>query len=276
MPLRKLSKLEKFRKASLKKSISYRIAAREKIKRAAKKNSDKDLVQQWRALKKLGVYDTKENPALSRLTKSRRSEIARKFRQVQGLQSYYEGEAYIPLRKHVTKKPIFTEDATGRVVQKGMRVTERYDLDTDHFQLAKGKAKQKLADSLQTKKGLLAAKSPDEKLTIDKNGNVKIIKRRDGGATIFGRLPISGPVDMLKFIDDVKAGRVRLKKNERIQLLNNGTRQKGNAYDQSSLHLLAERLERYATGGLRRLIGKKGASSFDDWASESGLVKITV
>jgi len=275
--LRKLPKLEKIRKATLKKSLDYRRAAKAKIKQTAKKKADKDLVERWRVLKKLGVYDTKENPALSKLTKSRRADISRKFNQVQSIASYQEGEAYAPLHKHTFKKPIYKIDAMGRAIQTGTKEYERYDLDTDHFQLVRGKTKEKLPDSMKTAKGLLAAKMPDEKLRIDKDGKVVITKRKDVGATVFSRLPISGPVEFLQFIDDAKAGRIKLGANEGIQLLNNGERLKKNVYHgQGGLMRLVARLERYLSGGLMRRVGKGRTSSFDDWASESGLVKVMV
>lgn len=270
VPKRKISRLEKIRKANLSRAIKYRQAAKLTKKKAAQKRADKQLVEQWRALKKLGVYDSKESPAISRLTKTRRESIKKKFNDVQNLARYEGGEAYRPLHFHSYTKPVVKLDRMGRVVKRGTRKIERYELDTDHFQIVKGKPKQKLSDSIKTQKGLLAAKGANEKIKIQKDGTVNIVQNLNAAKTEFSRVPVSGPVEILQLMDDIRAGRLKLNKGEGLQIVSNGIRDK-TIYTGKTLHLLLALLERYAGGGLTPAHGGRG--KFDNWASNSDIVK---
>jgi len=260
MASRILAKLRAARNATARKALKYRIAAKQKQKRYAKKQQDAELIREWRALKKVGLYSSKDNPALKNLTESRRKDIKKKFQSLQSLSSYEQGEAYEPLHLQTLKS-------------KSGKEYKRYDLDTDHFQLLKGKPTETIPDSLKTSKGILAAKNSNQKLRIDKKGNLEIVEKYPEGSTSFGRIPLSGPIDFIKFIDDAKNGRIKLKSNEAIQLLNNGHKIKGDLYvRQDGMMRLVARLERYISGGLFRPRG--GQSNFDDWASKSGLLKV--
>lgn len=268
----KLAKLQSARKATLKKALKYKIARKEKLKRAAQKESDKELVEQWRALRRVGVYDTKEAPALSRLTKSRRSEIKRKFNQVQELAHYEQGEAYRPFHKEKFKKDIYREDSFGRYHKIGERHYSRYELDKDHFQLVKGKAKEKIPESVRGKKGILAGKSSTQKIKINKSGGVEIVETKGAAKTIFTKEPLSGPLDFIRLIDDIKNGRLKLRANEALQLKSNGKRKP--YFGRNSLMNLVRILERYMSPGvLIRQHGGKG--NFDDWANNAEIYKVT-
>jgi hypothetical protein len=262
---RKISRLEKIRKANLNKAIKYRIAAKAKKKASAQRAIDSELVQKWRALRKIGAYSTKENPALSRLTKYRREEIKRKFERVQDLTQYEDGESYQPFHKHTYKKTTTKFNQYGQVVKKSVKEHQRYELDTDHFQMVKGKAKQTPSGSIKTNKGLLVAKSPNEKIKITKDGTVKIEETKNKAKTIFTRIPLSGALDFIKLMDDIENGRLKFKKNEGLKLENNG-RPNGLYYGKNVMNLV-RLMKRYMGGALMRHNGGKG--NFDDWADNS-------
>ncbi len=272
MPKRKLSNYQKFRKATLKQFL------RDKARTRAdkKKNADRDLVSQWRALRKAGAYNTEESPSLSRLTKYRRREIQRKFSEVQELSRYEKGEAYRPFhkREYETTRTI-RDPKTKKILKTQTRINERYELDTDHFQLVKGKAKQKPGDSIKVDKGYLVAKSPNEKITITKDGKIKVTEKIAGVKTEFTREPLSGPLEFIQLLEDIKGGRIKFKKNEGLVLLSNGKREKP-YYGTAGLNALAKRLEYYLAGGLVHALGKGGgAGNFDDWANSSLIYKVT-
>ncbi|MGC8541027.1 MAG: hypothetical protein ACP5QA_10410 [Phycisphaerae bacterium] len=264
----KLTKLLAARKATARKAIQYRL---KKIERQ-KKEKDRDLLEKWRALRSVGVYQTKDIPSLSKLTKARRAEIKKKFDATQNLARYENGEAYRPFHLQEYTKKIYKRDSLGRDRQIGIRRYNKYELDKDHFQVVKGKTKEKIPESISTKTGFLAAKGPNEKIRITKAGHIEITQSQSGARTIFTREPLSGPIDFIRLIDDIKNGRIKLHKGEALQLRSNGM--KKTAYGPNSLKQLTALLERYMTPGvLIRHHG--GAGNFDDWANEAEIFKIT-
>jgi hypothetical protein len=234
--------------------------------RANNKNIDRDLLGQWRLLRKIGVYKTDATPTLGGLTKSRRTTIKRKFMDLQSLGRYEDGEVYRPAHKHEYQKRYAKFDDMGRVTKITIRKYERYEIDTDHFQVLNKKPKKIPGGSLKTSTGFIAPKSANEKLRITKDGKVETVETRAGVLTRFTREPLSGPQDFIRLIDDVKSGRLTFKNNEGLALWNNGQRQI--YYGQSAIQKMIQRLARYmAPGGLTRSHGGKG--KFDDWSSNS-------
>jgi len=242
------------------------LAAASKKKKAA----DRELVLKWRALRKVGAYDTKELPATKRLTKSRRAEITRKFRDVQNLGTYQEGEVYRPFHREVRKTSIFKIDEMGRQRYVGQRKSERYVIDPDHFQVFKKHKVAAPGDALKTSKGFIAPKLPNEKLRVTKSGKVETTEVKGGALTKFTREPLSGPTEFLRLLNDILAGRMKFKKNEGLALWNNGFREAH--YGQSAVEQLARRMQRYAAGDIWR--GRGGRGSFDDWANSSEIAFI--
>ncbi len=271
MAKRNLTKLNLSRKRADIKQAAYEKAAREKKQKRQAIERDKDLVERWRALRSIGAYDTKENPALDKLTKSRRAAIQKKFEQVQNLNKYEDGEAFRPFHKVEKIKPVVIRDELGRTKKKYYRKSEAYKLDADHFQLLRSKTKAKIPNSIKTAKGKLIAKAPDEKIRISKSGKVETVKTTPGAKTVFTRLPLEGPLDFLTLMEDIKLGRLKLRKNERLELSSNG--RKPTFYGQKDLKFLLEKLERYSTPGiLIRADGSKG--NFDDWANNASITKV--
>lgn len=235
-----------------------------------KKAADRDLLQQWRALRRSGVYDTKEKPSLKGLTKTRRSAVKKKFSELQGLGTYQNGVVYRPLHKEIEQKPVYKIDDMGRQRFVRTQKTERYVMDKEHFQVFKRKPKAVPGDSLKTPKGFIAPKLPNEKLRITKDGKVQTVETRKRARTEFTREPLSGPTEFLTLIDDVESGRLKFNKDTGLALWNNGYRQA--YYGQSAVNSLIRRLKRYAAGDIHH--GKGGLGSFDDWSSNSEIALI--
>lgn len=249
--------------------------AKRKITRAQKlaqanKARDRDLLQQWRALRKAGVYDTKEKPTLKGLTKSRREKVRAKFNELQGLGTYQHGVIYRPLHKETQERPVYKIDEFGRQRFVRTQKTERYVMDTDHFQVFKRKPKAIPGDSLKTPKGMIAPKMPNEKLRITKEGKVQTVEKKARAVTEFTREPLSGPTEFLALINDVESGALKFTNKSGLALWNNGYREAH--YGQSAVMRLIGRLKRYAAGDIWH--GKGGRGSFDDWSSNSEIAFI--
>lgn len=236
----------------------------------AAKTRDRDLLQQWRALRRIGVYDTKEKASLKGLTPTRRKTIRSKFDELQGLGTYQNGVIYRPLHKQTEEKPVYKIDELGRQRFVRTQKTERYVMDTEHFQVFKRKPKAVPGDSLKTPKGMIAPKSPQEKLRITKDGKVQTVEKKARAVTEFTREPMSGPTDFLALISDVESGALKFNNKTGLALWNNGYREAH--YGQSAVNALIRRLKRYASGDIWH--GKGGRGSFDDWSSNSEIALI--
>jgi hypothetical protein len=249
--------------------------AKKRVSRAnksaqAKKASERDLLQQWRALRQTGVYNTKEKPTLKGLTPSRRKTVKAKFNELQGLGTYQNGVIYRPLHKETHERPVYKIDDMGRQRFVRTQKTEQYVMDKDHFQVFKRKPKAVPGDSLKTPLGMIAPKDPNEILRITKDGKVQSIEKKAGAVTQFTREPLSGPVEFLALINDVESGAIKFTNKEGLALWNNGYRQA--YYGQSAVSAMIRRLKRYASGDIQR--GKGGRGSFDDWSSNSEIAFI--
>lgn len=263
VPKKKLSAFQKFRKATIRQHVRDQLRIKEQKKRATKRAADNDLVEKWRALRRAGVYDSKDRPAKKYLTKSRRAEINRKFNKVQNLGKYENGNVLRPLHRaeYEIKKPVF--DEYGRIKEIKTRTKVKYELDKTHFQVLKKKAKKAPAGSLKTPEGLIVPKSPDQKVRINKDGKVEITEKKGAAKTQFTQEPLSGPAEFIALMEDIRTGRLKFGKKEGLALWSNGVRK---SYYGADVMNLAKRLERY--------LAKKGVRNFDDWSSNSEIAHI--
>lgn len=265
-----LTKLSASRKRSEIKAARYRKLATTIKKQSETRAKDKDLVAQWRALKSIGAYETKESPALKRLTKSRRESIRKKFNDVQSLAKYDNGEAYRPFHKVKKLKNVVIRNDLGQTKRKYVRESSSYKLDRDHFQLLRSKKKADIPNSLKTAKGKLIAKAANEKISITKNGAIRRTQITENAKTEFTRIPLSGPIDFINLVEDIRSGKLELKKGEALSLSSNG--QRPQLYYAGTLARLTEKLEFYMRPGA--LIRKGGSpGDFDDWANNAEIVK---
>lgn len=232
--------------------------------------ADKDLASQWRLLRKIGVYQTKDTPAISRLTKSRRAAIRQKFSELQSLGRYEAGEVYRPAHKHEFEKTYTKFDRLGRIEKISKRKLSRYEIDTDHFQVLNKKPKKVPTGALKTSKGFITPKGAGEKVRLTKDGKVQTVEIKDKARTEFTREPLSGPTDFLTLIDDIQSGRLKFKDNEGLALWSNGVRSV--YYGQSAVSKMIKRLSRYSQGDIYR--GRGGLGNFDDWSSNSEIAHV--
>lgn len=230
------------------------------------KTRDRDLLGQWRLLRKIGVYQTDAKPTLGGLNKNRRATITRKFNELQSLGHYEEGEVYRPAHKHEFQRTYAKFDEQGRLTKKTTRKMERYEIDTDHFAVLNKKPKKIPGGALKTTRGFIAPKSADEKISVTKDGKVETLHVKGAALTRFTREPLSGPTEFIRLIDDIKTGRLKFAKDEGLALWSNGKRSL--YYGQSAIERMIQRLARYMQPqGMRR--GHGGFGKFDDWSSNS-------
>lgn len=163
------------------------------------KESKKELTAQWRFLKKVGAYNTKETAAEMRLTKYRVKEITRRFREIQ--------DEMAEVKHGRTVRPIFMRE---KKTKRGKSII--FDL-LPQFKFIRTKKKTPIKKgALQTKKGVIVRKSnKDAKIGIDKKGNIieyvgntRRIKRHYTGK------------QLLDLLDKIEAGKYKWKKNEII------------------------------------------------------------
>ena len=267
-----LTKLETARKRAEEKAARYRATGKQKQKQRIARETEKDLVAKWRALRSLGVYSTKETPAAERLTKSRRAAINQKFAQVENLAHYENGEVFRPLHKVTKPKSVVIRNPLGQTVKKYQRESVSYKLDKDHFQFLRTKTKAKIPNAIKTAKGELIAKGANEKIVITKKGKVKTVQTAGAAKTVFSREPLEGPFEFLLLAEDIKAGRIKLRKGEWLALYSNGKKKAKLTINRDTVGLLAALLDRYAQSGyLRRADGTPG--DFDDWANHAYIIK---
>lgn len=256
-----LSPSQRWRKATLKSFLRDKAAVKRRAKKAAQSAADKELVAQWRALRSIGAYTSKETPAVSRLTRSRRLAIRQAFYKTQDLTQYENGQVYRPLQKQTVEivKYVTTENGT-RVIRSKR---EKYALDRTHFTLLRKPPAQAPGNTLKTKKGLIV---PHSTGTVVRNfkGKLRETSRSNGEITRFTREPISGLADILKLRDEILAGKIKLKPNEGLRLHNFGHK-RGRGYLNDDLDSLADLITRY----------QNTMDIFTYWADTSEIVHYT-
>lgn len=174
--------------------------ALEKMRRDAEKQRNKDLKLQWQFLRKIGAYNTKETAAEMRLTNSRIKAIRKKMREINSLKKLVKGKTIRP----VQLVSYVTPSGKSRL---------KYDVN-NHFQFIRTKKKTKLESGVRkTKKGVIVEKSFFGKVSINNKG--EIIERV--GRVKRKRTRYKGN-DLLKFVDDIQRGKIKLNKNEWIML----------------------------------------------------------
>jgi hypothetical protein len=266
MARKRLTGTQKFRKAT----VAAHRADQKKIAAEKLAKENRDALEKWRALRRLGVYETKAAPSLKRINKKRRAEINKKFEKVQSLGSYEQGEVYRPLHKHDYQRAVVKRDAMGRVIKTDFRKYSRYDLDKAHFQNVKGEAKKLPGGSLRTEEGFIAPKQPNEKIRITKDGKVQTVETKGGAITRFTREPLSGPLEFITFANDVKSGRLKFGKRQGIAVWSNGIRRP--YIGQAAVNYFVNKMMRYRE---HMITGHGQTGSFKQWANNSEIAFIT-
>jgi len=241
----KSSSIDKARQAALRnaKSLFREFSrTRTKAKQLAAKQQDKELVAQWRTLRKLGFVNTRVNPAQKNLTPFRKREIKKAFFNAQNQGAFKGGKVVRPLKRQViSTERIITNKAGKRKRIKGQRI--KYVLD-NNFQLVKSKHKPTQESGyVKTRKGFLFEKTtPTETIRITSKGKIKRNNKNAGGFIIESE-GITGE-DIFKLIIAIKNGSFKLHKNQAMQVHNFGEGDQ-RYYGNDSLDQFVQKFERY-------------------------------
>ncbi len=236
-------------------------ATKRKIKKQKISERDKTIVAQWRLLKKLGIYQSKDNPAIKNLTKDRKKKIKNAFNKLQSFGHYESGNVYRPAEK-ITKKH-------ERISKRG----KKYETESilfklnDHFTFTtKLPKKTKIPNTIKTSKGIILPHDSDIKIKI-KNDKVEYQSVTRGQSKIkFTREPLSGLDDFLKLAKDIKDGKLKLRKNEGLQIYQWGWPSSKQGFAADNLEELADMIEHY-----EKVFSTK---AFQAWAEMSEIVLV--
>lgn len=185
-------------------------SATKKLISESQKQARKDLADQWRFLKKIGAYNSKESVAQIRLTDSRIRAIKKKMHEIQKSGKYLKGRVIHPavLETYTTKSG---------------KVKTRYALHPA-FVAVRSKNKPKIENGV-TRLGkdryIIESTGYGAKIRINKNGDVVEVR----GKTRRIRTRYKGK-DLLKFAIDLDEGRIKIPKGQYMELYKWGS---GNA-----------------------------------------------
>jgi hypothetical protein len=171
------------------------------IARDAERELRRDLTAKWRELRRIGVYNTKETAAQSRLTKARIRAINKHFKEIQRNGKSVGGRVERPIVLQTT------------LTKKG-NIRTRYKT-SGHFEFIRTKQKTELRSGItKTRKGYIIEKtSKQAKVRLNKRGQVV---ESVGG--VQRRLVLYKGKDMMQLLDDMEKGRYKLEPGEMIVL----------------------------------------------------------
>lgn len=204
-------------------SIKSQVSATKKLIAQSKKQANSDLVNQWRFLRKIGAYQTKETAAAVRLTDSRIRAIKAKMREVNSLKKYVRGHTVRPVKLVSYKTP------SGKVKVK-------YDFHPS-FTAVRTKNKPIIEEGIKkVGKGsyIVETTSLGSKVSINKKGEVVEVK----GKTRRVRTRYKGR-DLIKLLDKFDKGKYKFKKHDVIVFHRWGHPTSSIAYDTEAARLLS-------------------------------------
>lgn len=213
----------------------------------AQRLQQKELLARWRALNKLGLIKTKNNPAIKNITPKIRQRINKEFHSLQGAGHYIDGRVQRPLNRQIK-------------ASKSGQPLISYDLN-DNFKFLRTKKKTKARSGIiKTSKGYIIAKqSKDSKISITDKGE---IKEKIGKITIKKSGYTKGQI--LKLRDDIISGKIRIRKNEYLTYRPWGSQRVEQMYAFDSLDEFADLVNQYEQ--------QMTAKVFDDWLDRSEVV----
>lgn len=225
---KKLNQLERSRKAALKQH---------------RKNQDRELVAQWRALKRYGYISTTANPSQKNLTESRRKAIRKAFTGAQSQGTLVGGRVVRPLERVVKTTTTRYRNEKGHEYTT-TKVSVKYGLE-DHFKMLKTKKKVSVERGVRkTKKGyVVEVQSPLSKVRVNKKGQLIEKTTYERGGIEVTREGVTGE-DILKLVDAIEKGKFKIPARSALKIENFGT-DLGRAYQHDALDMLAERVRYY-------------------------------
>lgn len=206
----------------------------------AETNQSKELVAQWRALKKYGYIKTTLSPSLKHLTPARAKAIRKAFKQAQSQAGFVGGKVVRPFERQIITTTVETVSKAGRRKTVSSRI--KYNL-SQNFRLVKSKFKPaQQTGFVKTSKGYMFQALPEEVIKIKPSGVIQRDLRKIGGFLTESRA-ITGE-EILKLGDDIRSGKFKLPSNKYLQVHTFGSPDR-TTYDHDTLIFFADRLERY-------------------------------
>ena len=277
MARKKSSAIDKARQAIFKiakgavkenrKKLNMLQRARQAAQKQHRKNQDRELVAQWRALKRYGYITTTANPSQKNLTESRRKAIRKAFTSAQSQGTLVGGVVKRPLERVVKTTTTRWRNERGYEYTT-TKTSIKYGLE-DHFKIIKTKKPVKVERGVRkTKKGyVVEVQSPLSKVRVNKKGQIVEKTEYKSGAIEITREGVTGE-DILKLVDAIEKGKFRIPARSAIKFDNFGT-DMGRAYQSDALDMLAERVRYYE----RAMAGRV----FEHWlaSTELQLIRVT-
>src|SRR5690349_9625923 len=207
MPTRKTTPADKARQALAKAIRAESKRASKSVKRLSKAAGKKaqqikraredEYLARWRALKKLGLVNTKKPPAKKRLTSSVKRNINKEFYALQSNGHFAKGKVNRPLKKVEYKTPAGHKK-------------EKYEL-SEYFHALNTKKKTSAKTGLiKTKKGyIVELNNPQTKIRINKRG--ELVEKT--GSKIRRRSSYQGKY-ILELIQQIERGTFKVKRDE--------------------------------------------------------------
>lgn len=210
--------------------------ARVAKKKAQAKNELRDIAAKARALKKLGLYNPKEPIKQSTLTKSKKRTITKAFNKLQRHSKFIE--------KGFSVRPLVKIDK----VNKAGRIVSSYKL-SDYFKLFKTKKKTNaISGVVASRKGILVEKDTvDSVIRINKDGDLVQSRPSKSGKRIITRRKGVKGKKIIKLVEDIESGKIKLKKNQHLIYNRYGWKDKNNtrAFDYDELDLFVSEFYNY-------------------------------
>lgn len=182
-------------------SAKKQVAATRKLITESRRQAKKDLAAQWKFLRSIGAYHTKESAAQSRLTDSRIRAIKKKMAEIQKQKMYRKGNVIPPVEFSARKTK------TGRTVFD-------YHLNKN-FAFVKTKKKPSAIEGVKkVGRGFIIEKTrPGAKVRVNRRGDIieimgneRRIKRRYKGK------------DLLALIEGIKKNKMKFRKHDFLEL----------------------------------------------------------
>jgi len=251
-----------WRKATLKSFLRDKKAAKKDTARSLKKARDADDIAKWRALRKIGAYTSTEAPAATRLTPARRKAISRAFVQVQSFTAFRDGSAHRPLHEARVTSQRAIRNKEGRLLRVVTTSKPKYVID-EYFAVLRPKKAPNLSGVLKTHNAVIVPKPHKGSRVQVRAGKLEI--RDYVGAQKFKitREGISGAAELLELADKIKNNEFKLRKNEGLRLISNGSMKRSQGFLFDDLGSLANLIERYRA---------EFADNFDEWADHAEII----
>lgn len=194
----------------------------------AKHQLDLDIVAQWRALRKMGVVNTRNNPSVKKLTPAMKRKVRAAYFDLQSAGHFDKGRVYRPLVKETYTTPA------------GKKRTRYHLSEFYSFQKTKKKTNVKTG-TIKTGKGYIFEKqSPESKFRVNNQGEVI----ETIGKVKWRKKAYRGE-QILVLRDQIRDGRLTLPPNGLLVLRPYGSIHNERMYESDSLDFFVDEMDNY-------------------------------